>query len=283
MREQATLYFCDSSRTERYFVSTLLCHVLMANDFSRLKILFQSVFGKKYIPGNSTQNDEFEVVTELNAHRDLSRECDDIKSICKGINKIAVPDIFLRWSNLCLIIEAKFFTNPSSTNLHNQVARQRNILDNIKKYTAYKNCEFKYATLTLKEEVSYGTGPCSLSWSKVIDLIDCNSDTSKDIAYSISMLRNAINRAQKETEVLQMKPWEKEVKFDELTEIFKSLTDGQEMYIGFMGGEKALDILDYKALKARQGFKIATKKPVKYADRWILWKRFKDIVSKKNM
>ena len=79
----------------------------MANNFAGLRLLFQKVFGNEPV---------FQLDTILKLSLNLTlyemglsitqRSKDFIGSLSESL----VPDLFLRWSHLCLVIEAKFFT-----------------------------------------------------------------------------------------------------------------------------------------------------------------------------
>lgn len=60
--------FQDVSRSERYFTTTLLSHLLMANNFEGTKLLFKFLFNKDDFDGGLG----FEIVTELDPLRDPS-------------------------------------------------------------------------------------------------------------------------------------------------------------------------------------------------------------------
>lgn len=139
--------FDATARAERYFVATLLTHLLLSDGFAGLKRLFYHMFGDETC---ASLSDDFEIVSELDPLRDGSIQDSAVKKLYQEHKRIAVPDLFLRWGHNCLIIEAKFFTDPAAEELHEQVKLQKEAIKKVQPYTFYKNWEVRYATLTIQ-------------------------------------------------------------------------------------------------------------------------------------
>jgi hypothetical protein len=95
----------------------------MVDDFEGIKLLFKHIFNDKI-----NEPDDFEIVTELDPIRDGSVYNSEIKKIFKDSGRVAVPDIFIRWGTKVLVIEAKFFTQPSVDELQDQLKLQKDAL-----------------------------------------------------------------------------------------------------------------------------------------------------------
>jgi len=110
------------ARAERYFADTLLPHLLMAHEFMGLKLLFRHVLSQVDF---SQFPDDFELVTELDPLRDGSVGNETVRTLYRDLGRVTVPDLFVRWDRYCLVIEAKFFTDPADDELTEQVSLQR--------------------------------------------------------------------------------------------------------------------------------------------------------------
>jgi hypothetical protein len=132
-------WFSGVARSERYYVATLLSHCLMANDFEGLKELFIKVLGSNAC---SNLSNDSEIVSELEPLRDGSVYNTHVKELYLKYKRIAVPDLFLRWDNQCIILAAKFFTDPENDALLEQIRGQQDAIDKVKKFTLYKDMSF---------------------------------------------------------------------------------------------------------------------------------------------
>jgi hypothetical protein len=266
--------FVDVARAERFYVATILGHVLMANGFMGLKLLFAQVFGSK--TKTCPKVDDFEIVSELDPLRDASVYNTAVQKIYQKYRRIAVPDLFLRWGGLCLIIEAKFFTDPSAEKLGAQIALQKQAIARIKKFTSYS--DIKFASLALDKTTGI-KNTVSLSWEDIVKLMDKipPAGLSEDLVYCRRVLSAAIARARGELKDLASgKITYTKYRFSDLISVLEKDTSG---FVGFQGGSARLASTDRKQLGARSHYKFSLRSWSK--DNWIPAEEFLQIVSQK--
>jgi len=262
-----TAYTFDKvARSERYFTASIFSHILMANEFEGLRLLFEKIFGEERC---ELLKGEFEVVTELEPLRDGSVVNEDIKKIFKTEGRGAVPDLFLRWADIALVIEAKFFTSPALDDIKAQLKNQKDVIELIKSKTAYKNMDINYGILILSDELEESAADADikiLTWQNVVEWFkkSLESKGKKDIAYCLQVLSLAIDRARDEIKVNKINF--NTVKFDELIKSINEYIESGKIYIGFKGGKKELFESSLKSLENRRHYKISD---TKWSDNWI--------------
>ena len=252
--------FDEVARSERHFTSFILPLLLSHDDFFLLKKLFIEVYKEKLFG----LKDDYEIVTELDPLRDGSVYHKKVKEIFKQFKRVAVPDLFLRWDNKVIIIEAKFFTSPKSTEIEAQMAEQKKAIEKVLSETKYNKAIIKYVALTikglkLKEYIS-------LTWEHVFEMAETML-TSKptQILYALTVLKDAIERAKKES----ISPDNHFKKYKSLQEVLNDLTnlihDGN-VYFGFSEGEGLLRTMTLEDLEKRNHYKVSD---VKISDNWL--------------
>src|SRR5262245_2830327 len=162
--------FDRTARAERYFVDTLFAHFLLADNFAGLRLLFEHIFGSEACTG---LDEDFEIVSELDPLRDGSVGNNQVKNLYRQFRRVAVHDIFLHCSHLCLVIEGKFFTDPATEELAKQVNLQREAIDKVKPFTLYKDWQIKFAVLTTTPvKSSLQADITVLSWDTILELME---------------------------------------------------------------------------------------------------------------
>ena len=253
--------FQDVARSERYFVSSLLCHVLMNNNFEGLQSLFKRILGNETCDSLKL---EFEIVSELDPLRDGSVYHNEVKKLYKEFKRIAVPDLFLRWDNQCLIIEAKFFTDPDDGELYEQIRTQMSAIEKVKEFTNYQHMHFYYVALTVNG--IQNNEVLSITWSDVLDIIDILDNKSHDMFYCSHVIKKAVERVR-----LENKPGGNKVTFEKhtLESLILNLPDfikKGKIYVGFSGGLDALNQTDLVLLEKRSHYKVSD---IRWSDNWI--------------
>jgi len=256
--------FDKTARTERYLVNTLFTHLLMADNFSGLKEIFRLVFSEDSC-ATLSDNDDFEIVSELDALRDGSIQHPEVKKLYRELKRVAVPDLFLRWSSKCLIIEAKFFTEPSNDSLERQVQLQKDAINSVKKYTAYKDYEITFSTLTINPPKANPTDTTALSWDNILKFITVDENSSKDKIYAKDMLNCALRRAKEENRSGGGVTYEMKT-YDQLMSSMTDLIKDGKIFIGFTGGPLALLNAKLDELKERSHYKVSS---TRWSDNWI--------------
>lgn len=259
--------FDETARTERYFVGTLFSHLLLADNFTGLRNLFKHVFGTEScfkLP------DDFEIVSELDPLRDGSVINSKVKVLYQEFKRVAVPDLFLRWSHLCLVIEAKFFTDPAADDLHEQIYLQREAITKVKPYVFYKDFDIRFAVLTVKPINKLSTENLThLVWDEVLDVIDQGSTSSKDVVYTRTTIRNALVRATSDLRTSKI-TFEK-MGFDDILLKLPHLVAQGKIYVGFTGGTAALYNSTLSLLQNRSHYKVSD---TRWSDNWITLDQF---------
>lgn len=253
--------FTEVARAERFYVATIFSHILMANDFAGLKLLFGKLFKEE--AAKLKDSTDFEVVSELDPLRDPSVYSKEVRKIFHSYRRIAVPDLFLRWGHLGLVLEAKFFTDPSEEKLEEQINLQKEAIGRTKRYTAYNKIEFVSLALN-KAKIPNTKG---LSWDDVSVLLNelLRSSRSRDLAYCKAVLDNAIGRAKKELQEYKSGKvsYERYPKLIRLLERIEKKCDG---YVGVDGGLSALALMSKAELLGRSHYKYSL---TQWSENWI--------------
>ncbi len=255
--------FSEVARTERYFTASLLCHLLMANNFVGAQSVFVEFYGEEIC---KAQHDEFEVISELDPLRDSSKDNNQIEKIFRKHKRVAVPDIFLRWGQLILVIEAKFFTYPNTKELEAQIVEQKRAINLILHETPYKEHRFKYVALAIEEDFSEKDFSDKtigyISWSKIIEILkSCfKGCVTKDIDYSITSIEKSIKRACKELTNNTERSYQKIKTLDDLIQKIPQLINEKQLYFGFSEGINKLPEMSLEDLEGRGHYKVSHKK-----------------------
>jgi len=244
--------FDEAARTEKHFTCAILPHLLMCEDFSGLKKLF----GLLNICPERVESEDFEVVAELEPLRDGAIGNGTIDKFRREHGRLAVPDLFLRWANSILIIEAKFFTYPNLEKLTSQVKAQVDAIAMIRDETIYDHTfTFTHLILTVPgfhpEALKSVTDSIRfLTWNDIFELLDAQPRPgSKDYTYALQLLRAAIGRSKP---VLPRSD-DKE-RFKSLADLILArprLEQEGKTFIGFEGGARKLERTSLSVLENR--------------------------------
>ena len=254
--------FDSLARSERHLTATLLTHLLMCNDFTGLKALFETL---GIMPTGETKSDDFEVVSELDPLRDSRIGNPKVRKLFDKHGRVAVPDLFLRWGNQALVLEAKFFTEPPKKELASQLEAQERAIDFALEHKVdYKSCHFTYALLTVKQitvmpekvETNKKLLGETLTWSTVIDTLEerFGDDAAPDVAYCLGKLKSAEKRARKELK--QKADWKTIKDIKTLIANLQEYIERNLIYVGFTGGERALRQASLEELEERHHYKL---------------------------
>ncbi|MCC6864963.1 MAG: hypothetical protein IT280_02255 [Ignavibacteria bacterium] len=259
------LVFDSSARSERYFTSLILPHILMCNDFYFLKVLFCKILNKTDFV--KMTDPDIEIVSELDPVRDCSFHNIDIRNIFIEEKRIAVPDLFLRINNQIIIIEAKFFTHPSNKDLKKQIGMQQIAINKVLKYTKYKKANIQYCLLTTLKTNKFNNNVYMFTWDDMIKLIKDNlvKPISKDFYYSLDVLCNSVERAKKSLKPVGKITFKK-FKFNELMQNLSNLINNNQIYVGIDGGLNKIEKLSLIDIQNRSHYKVSDSK---WSDNWI--------------
>lgn len=260
-------FFSDTARSERQYATMLLPHLLMADDFAGLGALFKQL-GLPWCA--SKRLSDTEAVAELNPIRDVVKPnqpgwADDIESAQKA--RAVVPDLFFRHGDTALVIEAKFFTHPSSSALAEQLQEQEIAIRRALPNTVYGTCQFHYLALTVLPLDNIGDWPSNyrrMTWTDMLHTIEpvVTEPPSTDKHYALSSIRAAIERSTSEANTSATETG-REPTIQALVAKAPTLLEAGYQYIGFIGGLSALANTDLKMLETRDHYKYSDCQPNK--------------------
>ena len=264
-----TTTFSGTARSERHFSALLLPHLLMANNFAGCRALFEALplpEGKAYDP------DDVEIVAELNPIRDVGERAAAPNASSAGRRGQVVPDLFLRMGDRAIVIEAKFFTHPSDAAVADQLNAQREAIESVLHHTEYqpRRCTFHYLALTvlpLGDDADWGPDTLRRTWEEVISVLEpvVNADSSPDTAYTLRKLKHAVVRSREEAGPASK--WQGSCKSIEvLLQRASELVGKGYRYIGFEGGQRALNKATFDQMKQRHHYKYSDSQP---NDNWL--------------
>jgi hypothetical protein len=255
--------FDQVARSERHFTSALLPHILMSENFQRLKFLFDYLSIK---PDEKSNLRDFEVVAELDPLRDGSVYNDSIRDLFKEFKRVAVPDLFLRWGNSILIIEAKFFTDPDFNSIIDQVKLQIEAIEKVRNQTIYnKDFTISYLVLTIKQQNQEKIDKSPINaffktWDNILALFENHlNPLSDDLNYTIKQLSSSVMRAKdefsgkKKTNI----KFDKIPTFNELMQRLPKLISENKIYVGFSGGLQKLENTSIENFEKRDHYKVS--------------------------
>ncbi|MCX5999589.1 MAG: hypothetical protein NTU41_08390 [Chloroflexi bacterium] len=261
--------FDQVARAEKYFVDTLLTHFLLSNEFAGLKILFQKVFGEAACSNPSQDFQDFEVVSELDPLRDGKVENSEIERQFRKFGRMAVPDLFLRWSKLCLVIEAKFFTYPSKEELETQLENERKAIESVKRFTIYESWDIRFAILTSVKTIP-PENVFVLTWNDIIEMMKNGGASSSDLEYCRKIIDRANRSAMKKVDPSGRPVFETIKTLDGLLLQLPRLIEQRKVFIGFEGGPDKLASASELDLVNRR-YKVSE---TKWNDNWLPMDRF---------
>lgn len=256
--------FSGTARSERHFTALLLPHLLMSSNFAGARALFGRLgLGSAQVLDPS----DIEIVAELNPIRDVvGRVTDGNKPPSERQGQV-VPDLFVRIGNCALVIEAKFFTHPSGSAVADQLSSQRDAIAEVLPHTKYARCSFHYLALTvlpLDDLAEWHPDSSRMTWSEVISVLEpvVGTDRSADTAYALVTLKDAVERSRVEAGT-SSKEKGRVRSIGELLQRANTLLESGHRYIGFVGGEPALDTTTVEDLERRQHYKYSDCQPNK--------------------
>jgi hypothetical protein len=235
----------------------------MHDRFRGLKSLFAAVFPKAELPADN----DVEIVTELDPLRDGSVYNSNVKALYKKIRRVAVPDVFLRWGDLIIIIEAKFFTEPTVDELSEQIRLQKQAVEHVLPYTKYTVGErnIAYAILTVKGIEYAGKDILSLTWDDIVTIAEEGDSTAPDYRYMLNVLKHALERARAELKREEAITYKKYSLSDLLEKVPELIKNGA-VYVGITGGMDELQKLSMEQLQKRSHYKVSD---TQWSDNWI--------------
>ncbi len=259
--------FDSLARSERHFTATLLTHLLMHKEFTGLKALFETL---GITPTDEATSHYFEVVSELDSLRDSRIGNPEVRKLFDEHGRVAVPDLFLRWGNQALVLEAKFFTEPPEKELASQLEAQGRAIDlALEHKVGYESCHFTYALLTVRKRKvmseKVGTNKKllgeTLTWSTVIDTLKkrFGDDAAPDVDYCLKKLESAVDRA--EEELKRKADWKTIKGMKTLIANLQEYIEEDRIYVGFDGGERALKQAPPEKLEQRKYKLMAPPRP----------------------
>lgn len=257
MTQKINYTFDQVARSERYFTASLLTHLLMINDFCGMKQLIRYLFEIDDINGN------FEIVSELDPLRDGSPYNDVIKQLYKRKGRVAVPDLFIRYGEKIIVIEAKFFTDPNDINLEKQIMLQKQAIELAIDETEYSGYDILHCLLTIKEQQIAIDGLKTLTWDKILELIEQSNENNEkptDFYYALNTIKGAIERAKEELETSGTRRTVICDRYNSLAELLNALPtlmkEGK-VFFGFTGGERELMQTSIESLENRNHYKVS--------------------------
>ena len=250
-----TTTFSRTARSERHFSALLLPHLLMSNNFAGCRALFEEL---ELCEGEAFAPDHVEIVAEPNPIRDVAGWADKPEAMPSERQGQVVPDLFLRIGNSALVIEAKFFTHPSASAVADQLKKQRDAIESVLRHTEYADCTFRYLALTVgrpKGLAEWDEDMSRMTWSEVISVLEpfVDVDVSPDSAYALKELRHAVERSSAERR--SSKENGRCGSIEELLCQAPALLKDGNLYIGFGGGQRALDKATVEDMEKRSHYK----------------------------
>ena len=256
--------FSGTARSERHFTAMLLPHLLMSSNFEGARALFEKLgLGT----GQVLDSSDIEVVAELNPIRDVVGRVTDPNVTPSGEQGQVVPDLFLRIGSSALVIEAKFFTHPSASAVADQLNSQRDAIARALPHTEYAKCSFHYLALTvlpLDDLAKWHVDSSRMTWSEVISVLEpvVGTGSSEDAAYALDALRKAVTRSSVEADT-SSKERGRVTSIKQLLQEAYTLLESGYRYVGFVGGQGALDAATIEDMEKRQHYKYSDCQPNK--------------------
>lgn len=283
----------DICRTERYYTATLLPYVLFHESFTGLKKFLKmlehkgvqaiSVDAQKK-PVQLWQSDEIPHNIEIITEMDVVRDVKFYSNWLPGLERINIkasevrPDVVIIANNLLLVIEGKFFHNPTLQNIKQQVQDQRKVIENtilpFPGYSFNRYCQI-FLSAETEESSKIGCNTC-LSWKDIADLAEQTLGQDHYVTQRIRkalLLYNIINAKNKKN-YIGKEPFAEIIK--------KCQTEGDRVFIGHVGGVKKLESADANDLTKKQ-FKWDWSEhpiPPKIPNNWIKGNKFLEVIKK---
>lgn len=255
----------DLNRTERYFTSTLLGGLLLHNELDGTRN-FLNWLGRnkhlKFFPvtdsniktwENSDKIPEnIEVVTELNIKREIGHygETLDDLDLSELSSKQNVPDVVIVYGKFLIVIEGKFFVKGQNQSMiENQLQMQK---EEISVIVDYLKPQIEYVShIFLGPQNMEGMQNCDLclTWK---DIEDFSAELLGKEHYITTRLKNA-NMRYAEYNVSfsgDRVNYSSSCSYDQIKELCRK--EGNNIRVGFQGGERALIEADYYNLLSRK-------------------------------
>lgn len=252
--------FSKTARSERYFTALLLPHLLMTHNFAGACALFNELGLDVSFESDFSS---VEIVAELNPLRDVKHYKHDSSNDCQ-LQKYSVPDLFVRIGKIALVIEAKFFTYPSSSSVLDQLESQKKAIEMVIPFTKYSDCKFYFMALTVlpfDDITNLGTNTFHRTWHHVISILKSVAWDmyTKDIKYALWALEDAAERSKKEAV-----PYNKIQRVKSIMELLENSTkiiEAGNFYVGFTGGINALKKSSIEDMEKRGHYKCSDCSP----------------------
>lgn len=234
----------------------------MSNNFAGARALFESL---GLDSGQAPDSSDIEIVAELNPIRDVVDRAPDGKTARSEKQGKVMPDLFIRIGSSALVIEAKFFTHPSGSDVARQLSSQRDAIDEALPHTEYSRCRFHYLALTILplDDVAEWPNDSSLrTWSEIISVLEpvVSTNGGADTAYSLEMLKDAVERSRGEADTSSNEKGRATSIKDLLENAITHLESGYR-YVGFIGGEQKLRDYTVEDFEKRSHYKYSDCQP----------------------
>ena len=245
--------FSGTARSERHFTALLLPHLLMSNNFAGARALFRRL---GLDSGQAPDSSDIEIVAELNPIRDVVGRVTDGNTADSEKHSQVVPDLFIRIGGSALVIEAKFFTHPSGSDVAAQLCSQRDAIEAVRlQHTEYARCSFHYLALTvlpLDDVAEWPNDSSRMTWSEIISVLEpvVGTKGGADAGYSLEMLKNAVERSRGEADTSSNEKGRAK-SIEDLMEKAITLLKSGYRYVGFIDGEQALRTATVEYLEKR--------------------------------
>lgn len=110
----------------------------------------------------------------------------------------------------------------------------------------------------------------ALSWDKILNLMENEANTNKDIIYTMDIIRHALKRAKREITQPITLTFET-MKFHDILTRLPILIEKGKIFIGFTGGIAALSVATEPELVRRSHYKVSD---IRWSDNWITLDQF---------
>lgn len=253
--------FSRTARRERHFTALLLPHLLMSNNFAGARALFASL---GLDSGQAPDSSDIEIVAELNPIGHVVGRVTDGNTADPKKHKQVVPDLFIRIGGSALVIEAKFFTHPSGSDVARQLSSQRDAIDEALPHTEYSGCRFHYLALTvlpLDDVAEWPNDSSRRTWSEVISVLEpvVGTNGGADTVYSLEMLKDAVERSRGEATSSNERG--RVTSIEKLLKKAITLLKSGYRYVGFIGGEQELRTYTVEDFEERSHYKYSDCQP----------------------
>lgn len=269
----------ETTRSERFYTALLLPHLLMSDDFLRMRRLFE------HLGLDATQDSDtpdIEIVAEMNPIRQFRKSIDSDIGTEDDISE-RKPDLVLRLGNCVLVIEGKFFTYPSVQRIVDQMREQQKTIDSVLDGTQYSECEFHYMALTVNaldfSDIS-NSGYLHMTWQDLISVLEPEGSTgsSSDVKYVHDTILRAIELAENRNDgqgAIEVH-WKRVNSIDELFRRTPDLLNDGYSYVGIDRNVKKLEDMTLEDMETRREYKYSKKQGRNTGN----WPQLTDVVAR---